>query len=458
MRHWHSGPGTVLLIAAALAATFFGIEHLPDASTRPDYAPDAETMQQGHSRGDALRRLGLLGLAGLGAGGLALGVAGRPAGGGLLGTAIGAWALWTFASVLWSDAPGVTLRRVIVFGLMLSGAAGASKLLSGRQLVWAALLAVLFQFGLGVLIELALGTFRPWRGDYRFAGTIHPNMQALQLGVGILACTALLLRPGRGAGKWAEARGPLLCGLAVVMALFCLLTKSRTSAGGAIAAVAGVGAFLSSVPTKGLLAMCGAGLAGAVVVVLMLTGLDPTDDVRDAALMGRGEDSGSLSGRVQIWEALDQYVAARPILGYGYLTFWTDQRLYALHSEVDFKFAGAHSAWYETILGTGLPGVALLACLLFGGMVRAAGAEAEDQRARGAGGSPLPAFLFGLLTLAALNSLLEAIVADVRLTPFLMLCGLMKVTFLPDAVPPDAAEPRARGPIAEPAAGGGDVR
>ena len=33
--------------AAALAAIFFAMEQLPDASTRPDYAPDAETMGAG---------------------------------------------------------------------------------------------------------------------------------------------------------------------------------------------------------------------------------------------------------------------------------------------------------------------------------------------------------------------------------------------------------------------------
>ena len=35
----------------------------------------------------------------------------------------------------------------------------------------------------GVGTELALGTFRPWSPDYRFAGTVHPNSQGAQLAI-----------------------------------------------------------------------------------------------------------------------------------------------------------------------------------------------------------------------------------------------------------------------------------
>ena len=454
---WRAGRGTVLAVGALLAGLFFAMEHLPDASARSDYAPDADDMRQAQERGDSLRRLGILGLAGLGAAGLIAGTAGRPAGGGLLGNAVTLWAGWTCASLAWSTVPGVTLRRLVLFALALWTAAGVCKLLSGRQLVWAALICVGLHFGSGVLTELALGTFRPWRGDYRFAGTIHPNMQAVQLGIGVVACVSLLLRPGSGAGRTdrtAKARWLGLAGTAAAMTLFCLLTKSRTSVFGLAAAGFAAAVFCATGPTKALLTLWGGGLAGAAVVVLMLTGLDPTDEARDAALMGRSDDSGSLSGRVEIWDALNPYVAAKPVLGYGYGAFWTEQHTYALHEDVGFKFSASHSAWYETVLGTGLPGAALLAALLLGGLAGAAAAERAERRAAGFAGSPLPAFLFGGLVLAVLNSLLEAIVAEVRLVTFLLLCGLVKVTFLPDRpVDPPAPRPAPReSPPAEPPA------
>ena len=68
-----------------------------------------------------------------------------------------------------------------------------------------------------------------------------------------------------------------------------------------------------------------------------------------------------------------------------------------------------------------------------------AGVRRADGRA-----DPLPAFAFGVLILAILNSLLEAIVADVRLTPFLMLCALLKLTFLPDRPAAVLSSPAAR--------------
>ena len=446
-------PAWVVLAAAGLiAACFFGVEHLPDASARPDYAPSEEDMLSNQRRGDLARRVSFLALAAAGAAGVALGRAGRRAGGGIFGLVLVAYFGWQFASVLWSDVPGVTLRRLVVLGMFLVGAAGAAKAFTGRQLVWAALLAVAAQFAAGVLAELALGTFRPWRGDYRFAGTIHPNMQALQLGVGVVAAVALLVHPGgaggRGAGRDAGGRGrsarlrwPLLVGVAAGLTAFAVLTKSRTGVAGLLAAAAAVGVFAAAGPTKLLLGLFAAGGAAALAVVVLLTGADPTDDARRAALMGREGQSGTLSGRLEIWEALHPYAVDRRWLGYGYGAFWSEQRVYALQSEVDFKFAASHSAWYEAVLAGGLPFAGSLAALLLGGMARAGFAGREARRA----GDPLPAFAFGVLVLAALNSLLEAIVADVRLAPFLMLCALLKLTFLPDR-PPARPAPRSPAP------------
>ena len=461
--------------AALVAGCFFGIEHLPDASTRPDYAPSEEDMLSNQSRGDLARRVCFLGIAAAGAAGVVLGRAGRWAGGGVYGLVVLAFFGWQFASVLWSDLPKISARRLVILGMYLLGAAGLAKALTGRQLVWAAILAVLGQLAVGVLAELALGTLRPWRGDYRFAGTIHPNMQALQLGVGIVAAVALYARPapGRGWGEWERVRFPLLVALAGTFTVVATLTKSRTSCAGILAAAAGVGVYAASGPVKLLLAAFTVGGAAAGLAVVLLTGADPTADARRAALMGREGQSGTLSGRLEIWEALHPYAAARPLGGYGYAAFWSEERLYAVQSEAGFKFAASHSAWYEATLTAGLPFALLLLALLLGGLVRAlrvgrrphgAGRDGSGG-ANGAGGTggphdPLPAFAFGVLILAALNSLLEAIIADVRLTPFLMHAALLKMTFLPDrpAPAPPFSAPPPPPPFRPPPGVGGPVR
>ena len=447
-------PWVVFAAAALLAACFFGIEHLPDASTRPDYAPSEEDMLSAQSRGDLARRVSFLVVAAAGAAGVALGRAGRWAGGGIYGGVVAAFFAWQFASVLWSDIPAVSFRRLIVLGMYLLGAAGAAKALTGRQLVWAAVLAVLGQFAVGVLAELVLGTFRPWRGGYRFAGTIHPNMQALQLGVGIVAAAALHARPaatpGGGWGRFGRVRFPVLVALAAGFTAFAVLTKSRTSCAGILAAAAGVGVYAASGPTKLLLGFFAAGGAAAAVALALLTGADPTEDVRRAALMGREGQSGTLSGRLEIWEALHPYAVARPWGGYGYAAFWSEERVYAVQSEAGFKFAASHSAWYEAALTAGLPFAALLAALLLGGLGRALRVGRRPLHGTGGPHDPLPAFAFGALILSVLNSLLEAIIADVRLTPFLMHAALLKLTFLPDRAPqaePSPPPPRSPNPV-----------
>ena len=422
--------------AAVVAAAFFGIEHLLRASAMDDYAPSQEAMEGANTTADPFRRVALAALLALGAWGLKTGRAARWRWGGVAGWVAAAWYGWMASSVLWSSDPRVTLRRVVVLAAFLLCAAGVCKRLTGRRVVAFAAAAAGLQLAFGVLVELALGTFRPWRGDYRFAGTIHPNIQALQLSGGCVAAAALAAF-GR---TWA-----LKCrwGLAAAALFgFLFLTKSRTSTGGALLAVAGVLAL--SVPPRwkraGFVPAILAASAGAMV--LLFGGFDPTRELESAAMMGRNEQQTSLSGRLPIWEALTPYVDARRWAGWGYQAFWTKEHIDALTTDVDFKFSGAHSAWYESRLDGGLVGMGLMAATLLCGLATSGW---RFVRRRG----PVPAFAFGVLTCAAVNSLLEALICDVRLFPLLMACGLLKVTFLPDPDPPDRTPPGPAG------AGGG---
>ena len=421
--------------AAVVAAAFFGIEHLLRASAMDDYAPSQEAMEAANTTADPLRRLALFALLTLGVWGLRTGAAARWRVGGAAGWVAAAWFGWSGLSVLWSSDPPVTLRRAVVLGGFLLCAAGVCKRLTGRRVVAFTAAAVGLQLAFGFLVELGLGTFRPWRGDYRFAGTIHPNIQALQLSAGCVAAAALAAFGKTWALKvrWGVAAAALF--------RFLFLTKSRTSTGGALLAVAGVLA-LSVPPRWKRAAFVPAALAvSAAAMIPLFGGFDPTGEIERAAMMGRDEQQTSLSGRLPIWEALNPYVEARRWRGWGYQSFWTKGHIDALTTDVDFKFSGAHSAWYEARLDGGLVGMGLMAATLLCGLARSGWGFV---RRRG----PVPAFASGVLTCAAVNSLLEALICDVRLFPFLMVCGLLKVTFLPDPDPSaDAAGPVAAVPV-----------
>ena len=424
------------LAAVILAASFAGANHLPGTSLRDDYSLDDVELSKAQSGGDLGRRAGFLTLAVFGLAGAGFGPAGRwrvpllSRGAGLTGLTLAGMFGWWAASVLWSDDPPLTARRVIVVGLFLLGVAGAAKALTGRRLVAAAVWAVSLHLIGGVAVELALGTFRPWRGGYRFSGTIHPNIQALQLAAGLCGCVALAAAAraesgGSGGGR-KRGGGWLLWG--GVLLAFLILTKSRTATAGALLALGGAGLAASSTPTKLLSVAAGAVGGAGLLIAVLLAGADPTGEVRDAALMGRTEQHSSLSGRLPIWEALTPYIAEEPMLGYGYGAFWTRERVEAVSSEVGWALSASHSAWIEAALEVGLVGVGLLGAVFLLGLARA-GRAAADPRRRG---DPLPFFALALTLLLAANAFTEALVHDVRLVPFLLWAGLAKLTILPD--------------------------
>ena len=429
--------------ALVVAAAFFGMEHFPAASVSDGYAPSQEEMEGANTTADPARRVALLALTTLGAYGVWRGRAAAWSRGGLAGWAAAAWMGWLGLTVFWSYDPRTTFRRLIVLGLFFLCAVGVCRLLRGRRVVKLVALCAGLQLAVGVLAELWLGSLRPWHPDYRFAGTFHPNMQALQLSAGCVAAASLAAFGGTWGRRtrWAAA--------AAVMFGFLFLTKSRTSTGAALLAVAGV--LCLSIPPdwkRGL--VIPAVLVGCVAAMaLLFTGFDPSREVHDAAMMGRNEQQTSLSGRVPIWEALDPYVERRWWAGWGYSAFWSKEHVDALVDDVGFTFSGAHSAWYEAALEGGAVGATLMALTLLCGLVHS-GREFVARR------GPVPACVFGVLVCAGVNSLLEALICDTRMFPFLMYCGLLKLTFLRDApAAPVAEAPPAppRPPAAEPAGG-----
>ena len=92
--------------------------------------------------------------------------------------------------------------------------------------------------GIGVACEIVLGTFRPWSGEYRFSGTVHPNTQGAYLAtLGLAAlCLAHADKP-RQVTYWF---------LLFVAMVLLVLTKSRTSTAGTLFALGVVQLTLSS--------------------------------------------------------------------------------------------------------------------------------------------------------------------------------------------------------------------
>src|SRR5690606_24535876 len=103
-----------------------------------------------------------------------------------------------------------------------------------------------------------------------------------------------------------------------------LLTRSRTATGALLIASTVVASLQVSLRWKAGVAFAGAWAIGAAALAVMLLGVDVSDEMQQAVMLGRQqEDADSLSGRFLIWPEVLYYIGKRPLAGYGYESFWT---------------------------------------------------------------------------------------------------------------------------------------
>jgi exopolysaccharide production protein ExoQ len=81
------------------------------------------------------------------------------------------------------------------------------------------------------------------------------------------------------------------------------------------------------------------------------------------AMLGR--DS-TLTGRADIWATLPQFIAARPLLGYGYGGFWVaaSPRVDFIWSAIGWEAPHSHNGWLDLLLDLGAVGVTIVAVQL----------------------------------------------------------------------------------------------
>ena len=163
-----------VFLATVVGVAFFS-EHDVSMSLKEGFVADIEDQEGWAEGGNTLRRVTFLGIAALGMLSLLL-VRGKKFRLNLPTVFIAIYLLWAGASASWSIDPGTTIRRFFVVLCCTIGCYGFCKLIDLKDAVFAALLLSLAYLGLGVAVEIVLGTFRPHVGDYRFAGSMHPNI------------------------------------------------------------------------------------------------------------------------------------------------------------------------------------------------------------------------------------------------------------------------------------------
>lgn len=257
------------------------------------------------------------------------------------------------ASILWSQAPGQSLRRsvaivaqMLFLFLMFSGLGlhRALRLVLGVVLLTVAL-------GLAeALLRPAIGFDEGFYSNAIRGVFLQKNTFGTALLHGMLALSFLMLAAGRARGRH----------MAVALLLLAMLVLARSSTALLLALlVLGLTlAWLAARAGGAWLALVVLGAGGLIAAGLGFAGAFGTEGFFD--LLGKEE---TLTGRTDIWASVDRAIAQRPWLGHGFAAFWIQGLTPAELIWLDLQWPApdSHSGWREVVLQLGWVGFAALA-------------------------------------------------------------------------------------------------
>ncbi len=257
-----------------------------------------------------------------------------------------AYALICIISSQWSAAPRWTFVSGVILNLAVFSGLLAGMFLNWREiilgLVWATLIlsvgSILSIPAGGVMVEEYAGAMRGLWPEKNEAGSVFA--------IGAVAAAIAGLQERRL--WWFAAMVWLLASI--------VLTQSATSLASAIAAIGlSVVIHIIGAGPRRLVVGLWAGLtAGSAMIAMMITNFG-------VFLNLLGRDS-TLTGRSAIWAAVMRRVEERPMFGWGYASWWSDDNVLRpwLIEEVKFKPQSAHNSALEILVGTGMVGLSFM--------------------------------------------------------------------------------------------------
>ena len=257
-------------------------------------------------------------------------------------------------SVSWSIDPMLSLRRVIHFAGTALLAFYIGYFFPIRQL----LLLIASGLGLLLLASVMAALLLPDLGIQLYEGKlVWKGLFSDKNSLGFSAATAMLFAVMLAWNATRVAQRLLFLVLAGVAAVALLGSQSATSLV-AMSVGLGVMLFLFGVARAGLSRTAAVVLLliAAVLAILMLKGIDLS--LLFSAL-GRSSD---LTGRQQIWEAVEYLIAQRPWTGTGYGTIWfptAESEWQQQMLNLTWVAHHAHNGFFQTASQLGLPATAL---------------------------------------------------------------------------------------------------
>lgn len=281
------------------------------------------------------------------------------------------WALhisWMFISLIWSINPPLTFRNAIAFVLVSVGAFGLGAgfygtLLNGRELF------LRHVFTAGVLSALAVILPLPLR--WQEYALLDPS-QRLDIGgnfpafvVGPVLC-ALLVLVGTAVLEMRDWRTRDWLWIAVLVLPLLVLKSRGPMLFAALALIVPYLLYKSGIQNRILQA-----------ALLSVTGFGAyvfySESVYDYLIpyltRGNVESTVTLTGRIPLWEIVLSQIQDHPWLGVGFAAFWNPQNYLKMEQLVGFPVVSAHNGFLDTLLVSGVIGLALLLAFCICAMV-----------------------------------------------------------------------------------------
>ncbi len=335
---------------------------------------------------------------------------------GLLGGLILLFVFWSFISLSWSIDPSLTFRRLLVLAVFWLAAVALASSYPIEKLPYFALLSAGLFLLTGVVSEILLGTFEPWSPTYRFAGTLHPNVQGESCALLLLAAGALTLSQRKYRFFYVTVM--------IIACIALILTRSRTSFVGSLIVLFIM--FLLSSPFSMRKTIIVLGIVlGTIVIAFVSVNFFEYDFSLFSSGIHLGRDIynlDTLNGRLKIWNLCIQYVADRPVIGHGYEGFWNLVHIYQLSSLVGWGLPSAHSAYIDLLLNVGLVGLGIFLVMILVGL-RESFRLWRDQGLAG------HCFLVMLLVFYLFQGVLESRLSQLGYGTFLIFWGLSCLAF-----------------------------
>jgi O-antigen ligase len=259
-------------------------------------------------------------------------------------------------SALWSQAPENSLRRTVTMAALVLFAISSQVTLGPERFMRIAVRTLLAVSVLSLLEAVLRPAYGFDVGEY--ANAIRglygqKNAFGMALLTGALALSFVVLARGR----FQVSDGVIILFLLILLVLSrsttsLLLTLAVTGATMTVVAL-GTGGVLRISTTLVL-------VIGGVAAALVL-GTVQMDDLLEFI----GKDA-SLTGRTEIWEAVHEIIALRPLTGYGYAAFWVQgsNGVLRVWDHVAWEVTSAHSGYLEVMLQFGALGLILVGLLV----------------------------------------------------------------------------------------------